>query len=301
MSFNFWSKRASGLLIIPDCLRHLYHEVATKKTQILFWVEEVRRGQEDLSDEERPGRTPTTGLDEILTYRIERDPYTTARRLAACLWISQQTIIAHLLEGLGRKCFHLRRVLHSLIYPQKASRVRYAQEISRALDSHSRTGFKYLWTGDESWMAYALCYDTVKKLQETLKSTIERIPKTKFIQVFQTWRPRLKTCIQQEGGCFESTESDAAINICVYSWEVGESGHLMDTLYMQTTTPRKAKLRYNFSTRLSLNDCRPDLKGAFFESGIKSRFLCHVHFSFNSRFTSFRAVKSCGTGNPRRP
>jgi hypothetical protein len=31
---------------------------------------EVRRGPEDLSDEERPGRPPTGGLDEILAYRF---------------------------------------------------------------------------------------------------------------------------------------------------------------------------------------------------------------------------------------
>jgi hypothetical protein len=37
-----------------------------KKTQVVFSVAEVRRAREDLSDQERPGKPPTVGLDEIL-------------------------------------------------------------------------------------------------------------------------------------------------------------------------------------------------------------------------------------------
>jgi hypothetical protein len=45
--------------------------------------------------------------------------------------------------------------------PKKANRVHYAQEMIWALDNYSRTGFKYLLIGAESWMIYDLCYDTV--------------------------------------------------------------------------------------------------------------------------------------------
>jgi hypothetical protein len=61
-------------------------------------------------------------------------------------------------------------------------------------------------------------------------SAIEGIPKMKLIHVFQTWRRQLEKCIQQEGGYFESTESDGAHSICFYSREVFYSGHLIDTL-----------------------------------------------------------------------
>jgi hypothetical protein len=157
-----------------------------KKSQVFFWVGEIRRKQKDLSDEERPERSPTAGLDEILVYRPERDPHTTARSLAASLGISPQTAIAHLHEGLGMKCFHLRWIPHILIDSQKAKGVRYAQEMVRALDNHSWTGLKYILTGDKSWMTYALCYDTVDELQEAITSKIAGIPKTKLIQIFQT-------------------------------------------------------------------------------------------------------------------
>jgi hypothetical protein len=52
------------------------------------------------------------------------------------------------------KCFHLRRVLHALTDSQKANRARYAQEMIKALGNHSRTGLKYLSTGEESSMTY---------------------------------------------------------------------------------------------------------------------------------------------------
>jgi hypothetical protein len=163
-----------------------------KKTQVFFWVGEVRPGRED---EKRPGRPPTASLDEILAYRLERDSYTTACRLTASMGISPHMVIAMLHKALGMKCFHLRWVPHTLIDPQKANKIRSAQEMTWALDNHSRTGFKDPWTGDESWMIYDLCYYTVKELQEAITSTIEGIPKTKLIQVFQTWRQRLATCI----------------------------------------------------------------------------------------------------------
>jgi hypothetical protein len=51
--------------------------------------------------------------------------------------------------------FSFDMVPHTFIEPEKSHKVRYAQEMIRALDNHLRTGFKYLLTGDESWMTFA--------------------------------------------------------------------------------------------------------------------------------------------------
>jgi hypothetical protein len=67
-------------------------------------------GEKDLSDEERPGRSLVASIDEILAYGLGQNPDTTARRLAASLGISPQTVITHLHEGLVMKRFHLRWV-----------------------------------------------------------------------------------------------------------------------------------------------------------------------------------------------
>jgi hypothetical protein len=42
----------------------------------------------------------------------------------------------------------------------------------------------------------------------------------------------LEKSIRQKGDHFESRESDTANSIYFSSWEVGSSGHLMDTLYV---------------------------------------------------------------------
>jgi hypothetical protein len=72
----------------------------------------------------------------------------------------------------------------------------------------------------------------VDQLQDAITSTIEAIPKTQSIQVFQTWGWRPERCIQEEGNYSEQTEFDPTNSISFESWEVGQSGHLMDTLYM---------------------------------------------------------------------
>jgi hypothetical protein len=48
-----------------------------------------------------------------------------------------------------------------------------------------------------------LSYGTVDELRYTIVSTIQAIPNTTLIQVFQTWRWRLEGCLQEEGNDFE--------------------------------------------------------------------------------------------------
>jgi DNA-binding CsgD family transcriptional regulator len=80
-------------------------------------------GGEDLSDEERLGRPPDLSLDEVLAHRLEADSRTTARKIADSLGISSKTVVNHLRDGLGMKCFHLQWVPHTLAEAQKATRV----------------------------------------------------------------------------------------------------------------------------------------------------------------------------------
>jgi hypothetical protein len=61
-------------------------------------------------------------------------------------------VINHLQDGLRTKCFHLWWVPHTLAEAHKAAKISCAQETIRILDNQARTQFKYLLTGDESWM-----------------------------------------------------------------------------------------------------------------------------------------------------
>jgi hypothetical protein len=139
---------------IPGRLRNVYGEEAMKKTQVFFSVAEVRRRRENLSDEERPGRPATPGLDEILAYRLARDSHTMTSRLTTSLSISHQTVLTRLHHSFKMKCYHLRWVPQVLGDDRKSKRIRYAEAMITTLGDHSQTGFKYRLTGDELWITY---------------------------------------------------------------------------------------------------------------------------------------------------
>jgi hypothetical protein len=108
---------------IVQSLENVYEDRAMKRMQVYFWIAEVRRGREDFSDEDQPGGPPDIGLDEVLVHRSEAESHMTARKIADSPRISPQTVINHLQDGLGMKCFHLRQVLHTLTEVQKSARV----------------------------------------------------------------------------------------------------------------------------------------------------------------------------------
>jgi hypothetical protein len=66
----------------------VYGDSATKQTQMDFWVTEILRGREDLTDNEQLGRQPDISLDEVLSYKFEAGPHTKARKIADSLVIS---------------------------------------------------------------------------------------------------------------------------------------------------------------------------------------------------------------------
>jgi hypothetical protein len=67
-----------------------------KQVQVYFWISEINRGHEDLSDEERARRPSDIGLDHVLDHRIELYPHTTVRKLAHSLDIRPQMVVNHL-------------------------------------------------------------------------------------------------------------------------------------------------------------------------------------------------------------
>jgi hypothetical protein len=103
----FLFKDVNKPLNITQRSENVYGGKALKKTQVYIGIAEVRRGCEDFSDGKRPGRPPGIGLDEVLVHRYEADPYTTAGKIAHSLGMSPQTVINHLGDCLGMKCFQL--------------------------------------------------------------------------------------------------------------------------------------------------------------------------------------------------
>jgi hypothetical protein len=62
---RFLLKEGNRLINILSRLQDVFGERAMKQTQVCFWIIEMRRGGEDLSDEERQGRRNAGSLDRI--------------------------------------------------------------------------------------------------------------------------------------------------------------------------------------------------------------------------------------------
>jgi hypothetical protein len=93
--------------IIAKLQQH-YGDNALKRTQVYFWIGEVRRGRENLSDVKRLGRSADETLSDLVAGMYGEDPGFSARKIARSLRIATNTVIFHLRNSLGLKCYHRR-------------------------------------------------------------------------------------------------------------------------------------------------------------------------------------------------
>jgi hypothetical protein len=70
---KFLFKKGNKPPNIIQRFENVYGNKGVKKMQVYFWIAEVYRGYKDLSDEEEPGKSPDTGLGDVLAHRLEAD------------------------------------------------------------------------------------------------------------------------------------------------------------------------------------------------------------------------------------
>jgi hypothetical protein len=117
-----------------------------------WWILEIQRGGENASDSPRPGSSPYIRIDEILVHRLERDSYTTARKLAYSLGISLQMVMIHLQKSLGMKYSHLRWILYLLTSSHKTTRLGVAKIMFNNWQSMRMQDFNIHWqTTSHRW------------------------------------------------------------------------------------------------------------------------------------------------------
>ena len=63
-------------------LQNVYGLDALSKTQVYYWVNEIKHGRKDLSDAHRPGRPVDEQLIVSIYDRVRDDPFISARMLA---------------------------------------------------------------------------------------------------------------------------------------------------------------------------------------------------------------------------
>jgi hypothetical protein len=157
----FEEEGMKGVEIIDGLNKH-YGWDAIQRTQVYYWIKEVKSEGKDLSNIPPAGRAPDEGLYSCIGKALKEDPHLSTRKIAKALDISSMTVQNHLTKSLGMKCYHVRWVSHTLTVAQKAKHKEMAGSMLQTLESHAASNLHFLWTGDESWMFHEYDHETME-------------------------------------------------------------------------------------------------------------------------------------------
>jgi transposase len=93
--------------ILAELQAH-FEDKAYALPTVRFWIGEVRRGREDLSDKHRSGRPALDHIDTQILHILGKSPFESARSIAQTLNTLHHVVLHYLHEVLGFKSFHLR-------------------------------------------------------------------------------------------------------------------------------------------------------------------------------------------------
>ena len=158
-------------------LQYIYGDKALHKTQVYYWIGELKRGRIDLHDEPRFGRPPYEDLDDQIIACIKINPHDSCRSIAAAIACIGSTVYRRL-TILGYKNVHLRWIPHRLNEFQKQTRLTKAKIMLQKLLLLKHDNFNYIATGDESWFCYY--YDYKRKWVLDDDEIDERVEKTNY-------------------------------------------------------------------------------------------------------------------------
>jgi hypothetical protein len=85
-------------------LKHHFAKGALHRTQVYYWMTEMKPGRTDLATMVSPSPTPDARL--ALANKIEGDPFLSARTGACSMGIAASTVTHHLMNFLGMKYCH---------------------------------------------------------------------------------------------------------------------------------------------------------------------------------------------------
>lgn len=138
---------------IVEQLNEWYGDKSLCRTQVYFWIAEIKRGRTDLSDAPHPGRPRNTYIDDQILAVIKVNPYASCREIGTMVGSCGATVFRRLTE-LGYKNLLLKWVPHNLNNSQKKLRVQISKKMIQMLTMLKKDNFKYVFTGDETWCKY---------------------------------------------------------------------------------------------------------------------------------------------------
>jgi hypothetical protein len=115
----------------------------------------------DLHNIPSPGRTNEKLLPDAIRNAIEKNPYLSATGIVQTRNIALTMLCCYLKEELGMRYCHMRLILQLLSVEQKVRWAELAKSMLSELMKQEKSGFHFLFTGDEFWM---FCHNPGNKM-----------------------------------------------------------------------------------------------------------------------------------------
>jgi hypothetical protein len=131
-------------------LQDAYGRDAYCRISVFRWMNEVRRGNEELRNEGHTGRPCRYETDATFRSVMRNDPNASFQTTADTLSISPETVRTHM-SRIGYTLKSLRWILHALTSELKQVRLDLRLQLLPKLRAHAHDNWRHLVTGDESW------------------------------------------------------------------------------------------------------------------------------------------------------
>jgi hypothetical protein len=141
-------------------LQNAYGREAYCRASVFRWMNEIRRGDEELGNEGCRGRPYRYETNAVLRSILRDDPNASLQTLEDTLSISPDTVRTHM-SRIGETLKSFRWIPHALTSELKQVRFdSYSQRLPKpCADAHDNC--RHLVTGDERWFHYEYVWDRI--------------------------------------------------------------------------------------------------------------------------------------------
>jgi hypothetical protein len=149
------SRAITEFLVLEGCageeivirLRNVHDSAADCRASIFRWIDEVRRGNEELRNEGPPGTPYRYETDAVIRSILQEDPNASLRTIVGTLSISPEMVRTHI----SRMNYTLKTLCwipHALTSELKHVRLTICLQLLPKLPAHAHDNWQHLVTGD---------------------------------------------------------------------------------------------------------------------------------------------------------
>jgi histone-lysine N-methyltransferase SETMAR len=144
-------KHHSYISIYKD-LKAQYKKMAPELITVYSWCQQIDKKTFSILPRPKTGRPPISGLEEKVKKPLKSSPYSSTRQIAKNCLHAPKTVKKCLVEKLGMVHRALRKVPHDMKPGVLRQRQHLAAKLRRRIMIASKQNYKFLATGDETWL-----------------------------------------------------------------------------------------------------------------------------------------------------